>query len=56
MNKQLKHLLEFFKDDPWPMRVGVLAMCLIFLLELGALRWGSSDRLPWLVSLLTAVL
>jgi hypothetical protein len=56
MNKQLKHVLEFFKDDPWPVRVGVLAMCLIFLLELAALRWGSSDRLPWLVSLLKAVL
>lgn len=34
LKQQRKHVLEFFQKDPWPVRVGVLAMWLIFLLTL----------------------
>lgn len=29
-----KHVLEFFKNDPWPVRMGVLVIWLIFSLAL----------------------
>jgi hypothetical protein len=50
MKQQRKHVLEFFQKDPWPVRVGVLAMWLIFLLAMAALLSGLSGKLPWLVS------
>lgn len=45
MQTKKKHVLEYFQKDPWPVRVGVLAMWLIFLLALVALL---VDKSPWL--------
>jgi hypothetical protein len=45
MKRQRKHVLEFFQKDPWPVRVGVLAMWFIFLLTLAALMTDKAPRL-----------
>lgn len=34
MNQQRKHVLEFFKKDPWQVRLGVLALWMVFVLTL----------------------
>jgi hypothetical protein len=52
MKPQRKHILEFFKNDPWQVRVGVLAMQLIFFLALAALLSGLTEKLPSLSFLL----
>lgn len=52
MKQRPKHVLEFFQKDPWPVRVGVLAMWLIFLLVLAWLLSGLAGKLPWLTFLL----
>jgi len=56
MKQQRKHVLEFFQKDPWPVRVGVLAMWLIFLLVLVVLLSRVTDKLPGLALLLKGVL
>jgi hypothetical protein len=56
MKQQQKHVLEFFQKDPWPVRVGVLAMWLIFLLALAALLSGVADKLKSLSFLLKGLL
>jgi hypothetical protein len=38
-----KHVLEHFKGDPWPVRLGVLAMWLIYLLVLAGLLTGAAS-------------
>lgn len=52
MQSRKKQVLEFFQKDPWPVRLTVLAMLLIFLLVLAALLLGSLNKAPWLVTLL----
>ena len=56
MKQQRKHVLEFFQKDPWPVRVGVLAMWLIFLLGLVSLLSRATEKLPGLALLLKGVL
>lgn len=52
MRFKKKHVLEFFQKDPWPVRVGVLVIWLIFLLALAGLLSGSITKSPWLTFLL----
>jgi threonine/homoserine/homoserine lactone efflux protein len=47
-----KHVLEFFRKDPWPVRVGVLAMWLIFLLVLAVLLSGPLTKSRWFLDVL----
>lgn len=42
MKQQRKHILEFFKRDPWPVKVGVLAMWFLFLLTATS---GAAEKL-----------
>ena len=56
MKQRRKHVLEFFQKDPWAVRVGVLAMWLIFLLALAALMSGLTDKLPRLAFFLKELL
>jgi hypothetical protein len=56
MKQRRKHVLEFFQKDPWPVRVVVLAMWLIFLLVLVHQLSGVTDKLPGLATLLKGVL
>jgi len=56
MKQQRKHVLEFSQKDPSPVRVGVLAMWLIFLLVLVVLLSRVTDKLPGLALLLKGVL
>jgi hypothetical protein len=56
MKQQRKHILEFFQKDPWPVRLVVLAMWLIFLLVLVRQLSGVTDKLPGLATLLKGVL
>ena len=44
MKQQRKHVLEFFQKDPWPVRVGVLAMWLTFLLAVAVVFSGLPDK------------
>lgn len=43
-----KHVLEFFRKDPWPVRLGVLVIWLIFLLALAGLIMESVGKWPLL--------
>lgn len=56
MKQRRKHVLEFFQKDPWQVRVGVLAMWLIFLLVLVRLLSAATDKLPGLALLLKGIL
>lgn len=56
MKKQRKHVLEFFQKDPWPVRVGVLAMWLTYSLVLAALLLGATAKMPRLALLLKGLL
>jgi hypothetical protein len=52
MQSKKKHVLEYFQKDPWPVRMGALAMWLIYLLAVAALISGSIAKSPWLAFLL----
>jgi len=52
MQTKKKHVLEYFQKDPWPVRVGVLAMWLIFLLVLANSVSGSIANSTWLTFLI----
>lgn len=48
-----KRVLDLFtKEDPWPVRMGALAMWLIYSLVLVVLISGFIVKSPWLVFLL----
>ena len=55
MQTKKKHVLEYFQKDPWPVRVGVLAMWLIFLLALAAVFSEKIATSPWLTYLLKRI-
>ena len=52
MQSKKKHVLKYFQKDPWPVRVGVLVIWLIFLLALAGLVTGSAAKWPSLTFLL----
>jgi len=56
MKQQRKHVLEFFQKDPWPVRVGVLAMWLTFLLAVAVVFSGLPDKFKGLIPLLKGLL
>jgi hypothetical protein len=56
MKQQRKHVLEFFQKDPWPVRVGVLAMWLTFLLAVAVVFSGLPDKFKGLIFLLKGLL